>query len=134
MFTESPRDITQIRTLGQQAFFKKTRFIQESYKLATEKTKYGYLVISCDPGRNPLLRVASNIFQKPINIYIENTCKNKMNSSSSKCMYLVDHDMYQNILEVTSRKSTTKRKVNNGDNLSHQPRVSITNSNSQIGG
>ena len=56
-----------------------------------------------------------------------------MNSSSSKCMYLVEHDLYKNILEVTSCKSATKRKVNNGDNLSHQPSVNITNSNSQIG-
>lgn len=46
-------------------------------------------------------------------------------------MYLVDHDMYKNILEGTSRKSATKRKVNNGNKLSHQPSINITNSNSQ---
>ena len=82
--------------------------------MATENKKYGYLVISCYPGWDPLLRVASNIFQHPINIYIENKCaKNKMNESSAKCMYLVEYDLYKNILEKTSPKSSTKNKSHN---------------------
>ena len=115
IFTESPRDKTPIRYLGQQAFDGPPKFLQHAYKLATENTKYGYIVISCDPGRNPLLRVASKIFQPPINIYIEKKCSNKMGESAAKCMYLVDPDMYNNILGITSHKLITKKKVNNGD-------------------
>merc|ERR1712208_88693 len=60
--------------------------------------------------------VASKIFQPPINIYIEKKCSNKMGESAAKCMYLVDPDMYNNILGITStsQKLITKKKVNNG--------------------
>jgi len=39
-----------------------------------------------------------------------------MNESAAKCMYLVDPDMYNNILGITStsQKLITKKKVNNG--------------------
>ena len=73
-------------------------------------------MISLDPGRNQLLRVATDIFpfQHPIKIYLENKCsKNKM-SLKSKCMYLVDQQMYKNILEITSHKSSNKI-LNNND-------------------
>ena len=112
IFTESPRDKTPIRYLGYQAFDGPPKFLQHAYKLATENTKYGYIVISCDPGRNPLLRVASKLFQPPINIYIEKKCS-KMNESAAKCMYLVDPDMYNNILGITStsHKLITKKKL-----------------------
>ena len=62
------------------------------------------------------MRVATDIFpfQHPIKIYLENKCsKNKM-SLKSKCMYLVDQQMYKNILEITSHKSSNKI-LNNND-------------------
>jgi len=37
-----------------------------------------------------------------------------MGESAAKCMYLVDPDMYNNILGITSHKLITKKKVNNG--------------------
>ena len=103
--------------------------------MATENKKYGYLVISCYPGWDPLLRVASNIFQYPINIYIENKCaKNKMNESSAKCMYLVEYDLYKNILETTSHKSSTKNKPHNvNSRLFCAPTVKIISSIKQNG-
>ena len=78
--------------------------------MALQNRKYGYLVISLDPGRNQLLRVASDLFphQHPIKIYLENKCaKNKM-SLRTKCMYLVDYQMYKNILELSSQNSNRK--------------------------
>ena len=107
VFTESPRDKTPIRYLGQQAFDGHPKFLQHAYKLATENTKYGYIVISCDPGRNPYLRVASKKFQTPINIYIEKKCDIKMGENAAKCMYLIEPEIYNNILGITSHKSTS---------------------------
>ena len=103
-FSESPRDSSQLHYLSRQAFPRTGDYIVDSYKLALQNRKYGYLVISLDPGRNQLLRVATDIFpfQHPIKIYVENKCsKNKM-SSKAKCMYLIDQQMYKTILESSS--------------------------------
>ena len=122
-FSESPRDSSQLHYLSRQAFPRTGDYIVDSYKLALQNRKYGYLVISLDPGRNQLLRVATDIFpfQHPIKIYVENKCsKNKM-SSKAKCMYLIDQQMYKTILESSSHNSSNN--FSNNEQSGHTDRL-----------
>ena len=122
-FSESPRDSSQLHYLSRQAFPKTGDFLVDSYKQAIQNRKYGYLVTSLDPGRNSLLRVATDIFpfQYPIKIFLENKCsKNKM-SSKAKCMYLIDPKMYKTILESTSHNSINN--FPNNDQSGHADRL-----------
>ena len=114
LITESPRDTSQLQFLARQAFPNTKNYIVDSYKSALKNRKYGYLVISLEPGRNNLLRVVTDIFQhqRPIKVYLENKCSIKM-GSDTKCMYLIDEMMYKNILEFTAHKSESNIVENN---------------------
>ena len=123
MFSESPRDSSQLHYLSRQAFPKTGDYLVDSYKQAIQNRKYGYLVISLDPGRNWLLRVATDIFpfQYPIKIYLENKCSMNKMSSKAKCMYLIDPKMYKTILETSSHNSINN--FSNNDQSGHADRL-----------
>ena len=122
-FSESPRDSSQLHYLSRQAFPKTGDFLVDSYKQAIQNRKYGYLVTSLDPGRNSLLRVATDIFpfQYPIKIYLENKCSMNKMSSKAKCMYLIDPKMYKTILESSSHNSINN--FPNNDQSGHADRL-----------
>ena len=57
-----------------------------------------------------------------------------MGESSEKCMYLVEYNLYKNILDVTSHKSSTKNKPHNvNSRLFCSPNINVTSSIKQNG-
>ena len=67
---KNARDKGQIRTLAQQVFPNKVKFIVEAFEEAT-KEPYGYLMLDCHPQTPEELRVRGNIFKgDDIEIYL----------------------------------------------------------------
>ena len=97
VFTDSPRDKTSISYLARQVFPNTGSYLIDSYKDALTTRPYGYIVISIDPGRDDILRVATSIFkhQHPIKLYkINNSYKDESNEDSFEIMYLIDDATY----------------------------------------
>ena len=63
---KSPRDIQQLGPLGRQ--FNATKFIRQSYELAT-KDSFGHLLIDFDPRTKDCLRYGSNIISPGLSIF-----------------------------------------------------------------
>ncbi len=136
IFTESPRDSSQIASLGRQSFPNTGSFLADSYRHALEQRKFAYITVSLDPGRIKQLRVVTNIFkkEKPIRVYIPKRCKTKMGDKSFTCMYLVNADWYRNILVNSNQMnnqpvfSPQMENVQNISNIHYSPEK-IYNSN-----
>ena len=97
VFTDSPRDKTSISYLARQVFPNTGSYLIDSYKDALTTRAYGYIVISIDPGRDDILRVATSIFkhQHPIKLYkINNNYKDDANEDLFEIMYLIDDATY----------------------------------------
>ena len=58
---QDPRDVSQVMTMAQQMFPKKTKYFMKSYEYATARP-HGYLLIDMKQATPDILRLRSNIF------------------------------------------------------------------------
>ena len=81
ILTQSPRDVSQVRTLASQSFPGRTQFVVDSYEDSTDG-EFGFLILDFSPRCDKRLRVVGNIFSnEPISVYL---CKKVGRSRSDK--------------------------------------------------
>ena len=66
---KTPRDATQIRTLGQQMYPDTARMLVDAYRDATSEP-YGYLLLNLRPDACDALRILTHVFAKQPTAYV----------------------------------------------------------------